>query len=137
MSLCTNLPIIRYVNDPMWMVELSNGVTVYQDDDDGNSWAQLKQYVEDNGLYLKNMHIRFRDHIEQIGSDSEAYYFVNSILASTFGYQQSFFVTGVVAGDVIHCKEWIIPELMVYSGGDRNINDSYNRELVISGKGTN
>ena len=47
-------------SNPIWIVKLSNGETVYQDDgrpdvEPESAWLRLKQYCEDNNLHKTNM----------------------------------------------------------------------------------
>lgn len=135
----------------MWIVNLSNGETAYQCDfspeemTGDNSWLCLKRYVEENNLFIKDMILRFRDHVELVGSDVDGYYFARVLFASALGYCQDFYNAGVVcagsylAGGNIYRgrvtgKQWIIPELIVFESFERDLALEHNRDLVIIGR---
>ena len=56
---------------PIWMVTLSNGESVYQDDNRPNiypesAWIRLKIYCEENDLYITDMKIRNKVKVKSI-----------------------------------------------------------------------
>lgn len=127
----------------MWVVTLSNGVVVYQSDDNPefaikNSWLGLKKHVENHNLYIKDMVLRFRDHVEVIGSGAPAYYFVHMVLANIVGWVQTFYKIGTLREDgKIHGETWIIPELMTAPDEPsfvRDPDDPKVAECIIRGK---
>ena len=59
-------------NNPMWIVELSNGETVYQDDDrpgiePPSAWKRLKIYCDAHDLHVVKMNVKNRSHMENVG----------------------------------------------------------------------
>jgi hypothetical protein len=136
--ICTSVSGEDVRGKPMWIVNLSNGEVAYQSDDDPqmenhNSWLCLKKYAEENGLYIKDMVLRFRDHVEVVGSGAKAYYFVHMILGNFIGYNQLFYNTGVLVGDTIKVNQWIIPELMVLETSTKIISDPHVTDSLITG----
>jgi hypothetical protein len=73
-----------------WLVTLSNGHVVYQDDgrpglEEPRAWFRLKKYVEANNLAITEFKIQFFTHVEQAApSGCYGYYFINAVLASAF-----------------------------------------------------
>ena len=56
----------------IWFVTLSNGETVYQDDDRPNiepssAWLRLKTYCKENDVYITEMFLKYRSNIVKIG----------------------------------------------------------------------
>ena len=59
---------------PIWMVTLSNGESVYQDDYRPNvypesAWIRLKIYCEENDLHITDMKIRNKGNVKSIDSN--------------------------------------------------------------------
>lgn len=123
----------------MWVVTLSDGTTVYQADDDprlegNNSWLCLKKYAEENKLYIKDMVVRFRDHVEVVGSGAELYFFVHMVLGNFVGYSQVFYNTGVLVDDgFIRGHQWIIPEFISLEPLEKDPSDPYVQQSIIRG----
>lgn len=137
--ICTEVSAQDIREKPMWIVNLNNGVTVYQSDDnpnleDRNSWLCLKKYAEENQLYIKDMVVRFRDHTETIGSNAKGYFFVHSILGNFVGYNQIFYKTGVLCDDgLIRGYEWVIPEFIYLDNFEKRVDDGFAHLSLISG----
>jgi hypothetical protein len=138
MLICTEISGEDYRGRPMWVVTLDNGLTVYQSDENPNlevknSWLGLKKYVEENGLYIKDMILRFRDHAEVVGSNADGYFFIHSILGNIVGYCQNFYKAGTLQNNLIVGKEWIIPELMPLEDFTKPV-DHFSQQSLIQGK---
>lgn len=135
----TEITTEDYLHRPMWVANLSNGLTAYQSDDNPsmphhNSWTCLKQYAEENDLYIRNMVLRFRDHTEVIGDGHDAYYFVHMLLGNFIGYNQIFYNAGVLVDGVININQWVIPEIITMDSYTKNVNDQYVEDSLIRGK---
>ncbi len=133
MTLCesVNDEYIRSV--PMWIVHLNNGKTVYQRDDEGNSWLALKEYVEINRLAVEKMYMRFRDHWEAVEPNKPGYFFIKSVLGSFIGYTQEFITSGYLDDDgKVHCVKWIQPELINMEEEVRLPGDGFTAESLIT-----
>ena len=82
--------VIKYAdNNPIWIATLSNGETIYQDDDRPNiepasAWVRLKQYCEENSFHITNLKVRNRTHIEEVGSGHDGYFFCKGAGALMF-----------------------------------------------------
>lgn len=136
--ICTSVSGEEVRGKPMWIVNLSDGTTAYQSDDNPlmehhNSWLCLKKYAEENKLYIKDMILRFRDHVEVVGSGAKAYFFVHMILGNFVGYSQLFYNTGVLEGDTIKVNQWIIPELIVLESSIKKLTDPFVTDSLITG----
>src|SRR5688500_6949137 len=73
-----------------WIVTLSNGEKIYQDDDrpgeaEPKAWLRLREYVHQNSLSITKFEIQFCSHIEEAASaNADGYFFVQAIDAVAF-----------------------------------------------------
>ncbi len=131
---------------PLWIAELSNGLMVYQDDSQGNSWLELKNYID--GLKINDdfllggmkpvtvtkLCLRFRDHWEGLPGDKDGYFCVRSVMGNPFGYTQHFLRTGYLEKDRVYITEWILPELMEFVKEDYPADHAFIEECLIRNK---
>ena len=126
-------------NNPIWIATLSNGETIYQDDGRPNvepksAWSRLKIYCEKNGLHIKNLKVKNRSHLEDVGSDYDGYFFCKGARGFLFdGLTLHTFVIGILEGEKLRVKRWRLPELIADSFEER---DPYEcPECIIAKKG--
>jgi hypothetical protein len=117
----------KYEGETRWIVVLSNGLSVYQDDDrpdihPPSAWERLHNYCKETGNYPVNMRIQFRSHTESLPENAEGYYFVKSVLGE-FGSNRTwhFFVTGVLENGIIKVNKWKVPELIPTEYEEREV----------------
>lgn len=105
-----------------WFVSLSNGQTVYQDDnrpgeDPPQAWLRLAEYCLKNNLHIINFYIQFCSHIEEAApANALAYYYIQGVEAfasvkRTFRY----YVVGAILLDnpnILRCNRWLVPEIL-------------------------
>lgn len=124
-----------YEHSTRWVVKLNNGQNVYQDDGrDGilpeSAWTRLKQYCKENHLWIIDMRLQFRSHVEHLPSNKSGYFFCKSILGSpALPKNIHFYVSGYVENSVICTTTWRIPELVENETETRNIQE--NQECLI------
>ena len=110
-----------FVPELRWIVELSNGLTVYQDDgrpglEPASAWIRLKSYLQEYSLVkIEKFRIEFRSHIEYLPDRQEGYYFSLGVGATWGGSTDRHFNTGILVGDEIRIITWKVPELIVFS----------------------
>lgn len=116
-----------------WIVHLSNGEILYQDDERYEEPAilRLKEYVESNNLSIIKIFIRFRSHWELAYEGiSDGIYFRRSIKGGIFSEKNEHsLIIGHVQGNKAYCKKWIVPEIICCEEETRII--SKNEEGVI------
>ena len=142
MSICTQIDdwMVDYIeNHPRWEVMFNNNLKVYQDDlrpTPSNSWLKLKDYCEQNSLYIVTMRIGFRDNVHTIESNMDGYYFINAA-RSYYGSIKSLkiFVVGFVYGNIVYTSSWQVPEMIKLDSDQRNIEGC--REYLIMKNCTN
>jgi len=125
----------------IWVVELDNGESVYQDDErpgisPASAWQRLKQYVADNSLSIVRMKLVFRSHEEEI-EPADGYFYCKAA-AIIMGNPPMFqFVTGRLVNDKVEITNWRVPELIPVYHSSRSIADAETSLIVNYGKKTN
>src|SRR5688500_10269504 len=76
----------EHVPDLRWVAVLSNGETVYQDDDrpgikPESAWIRLGNYVNNRGLHIVALSFQFRSHVISLPENADGYYFAKGALA--------------------------------------------------------
>jgi|TARA_R110000751_G_scaffold276860_3_gene378078 hypothetical protein len=132
--------VIKYAdNNPIWIATLSNGETIYQDDDRPNiepasAWVRLKQYCEENSFHITNLKVRNRTHIEEVGSGHDGYFFCKGAGALMFSdFVVHTYNIGVLKGDKLKVQIWRLPELLPERFEERDPYQS--PECLITKKG--
>jgi len=126
-------------NNPVWIAELSNGETIYQDDDrpgvdPPSAWKRLKTYCSANNIHITKMSVKNRSHIENVGSGDDGYFFCKSAGAFMFGDETIHsFVVGRLNDGKLLTRRWNMPEVIPESIEERNIGESL--EFLITKKG--
>jgi hypothetical protein len=128
MALCKKIDdFIRYKT--IWVANLSNGETIYQDDNrEGESepiaWFRLRSYLKKNPpLYILSLLIQFCDHVEQACEVSEEGYYYSqgayNLIGDTTHY---FYILGSLHGDTVHATRWDIPSLIPINKESRKVS---------------
>jgi hypothetical protein len=112
---------------PHWQVNLSNGETIYQDDDrpgvsEPSAWIRLKNYCTANHLHITGFWLRFRSHILSLGGFeyADGYYFVKSVFA-VWGDNETIdaYVVGVLIDGRIKGVRLKVPDFTLIEMIDR------------------
>lgn len=117
----------RFESETTWICTLSNGETVWQDDDrpemeSHSAWIRLKKYCEQNNLHVIDMQLKFRSHSEFVRDpEGEGYCFRKGVLGG-FGMEvtQQFYLVGILKNGVVHMQKWSVPELILTEEDDRD-----------------
>ena len=121
--------------DPMWVVTLSNGLTVYNDDgrtdvEPASAWLRLQEYCRKNDLTIQTFRLRFRSHWEHAPANKDGYIFCYSALGSLFSdHTIGFYIIGYLENGKLIVQKWRVPELILDSTEERNLEDY--RNLLI------
>jgi hypothetical protein len=101
---------------PIWVVELENGETIYQDDGrpgeaEHCSWKRLNSYLKEQKTNIKKLYLKWRNTVEypDIPESARAYFFRNNAVRSTDEPNtQHFFIVGYIGdcAEVIHVQRW-------------------------------
>lgn len=123
MSIFLSKEFDSYINqyadsNPIWIAKLSNGETVYQDDGRPNvqpesAWLRMKQYCEENDLYIESIQVRNRSHVEDVGVGHDGYFFCKGAGALLFqDLTIHTFNIGHLEDEKLHVRIWRLPELI-------------------------
>jgi hypothetical protein len=137
----TNPPREHIIHNVLWVVDLSDGRRVYQNDHASvvSSWLLLKHYLYDrrkSGLSIRQMFLQFRDNFFHVDSDVEAYYFSKKLLGQFgTGASQDYYVVGSTKdGKNLLTKHLIVPDL-VLDEPSTEVRDletkQFNRGLIV------
>jgi hypothetical protein len=107
----------------IWIAVLSNGLSVYQDDDrpgvtEPCAWKRLGKYVSEDGLDVIGVYIKFRSHTEKANiscenQDSKGVYFSYGIIKSVDDtVDRKYYTLGFYAGDELKYDWFLVPEIV-------------------------
>jgi len=136
--------IDQYVNqygdqNPIWVVTLSNGETIYQDDDrpgvePSSAWIRLKSYCEENDLHITSMKIKNRSHVVEVDSDCDGYFFCKGAGGFMFGDMTYLsFSIGTLQDGELKVRRWSLPEIESSTIEIRDLSEA--GDMLISKKG--
>ena len=126
-------------SNPIWMVTLSNGEVVYQDDNrpdvyPESAWKRLKNYCKENDLHITEMKIRNKGNVKSVESNCDGYFFSKGAGAFLFGDETLHsFIIGTLKDNILHVRKWRLPELISEQNEQRDPNKS--TEALITKKG--
>lgn len=106
--------------EAVWIVKLSNGELVYQDDyrsgeEPASAWLRLKQRCQRESLAIQQIGLKFRSNElwDIVPPNASAYFFSRSAVGiwGEAGTIQLYLIGAVEDGELI-VKKWQIPELI-------------------------
>jgi hypothetical protein len=114
-----------------WVVGLSDGSNAYYDDHRPNleihsSWQRLKDYCNQNNIYITSMYLQFRSHFENIEGGKDGYFFskaVRGVLKQEEEKTYHFFLCGYIDNDKVKIYKYSVPELIVIDTFYREIEE--------------
>lgn len=115
-----------FESQTLWVVTLSNGEDVYQDDCrygiENNSWLRLKKELNSSNLYITSLRFVFRSHVESIDRDADGYFFIKGFMGSIIGnHRTSLYIGGTLLNNVVTVKTFQVPELLLIEEEIRTI----------------
>jgi hypothetical protein len=121
------------IEKPRWVVTLSNGETILQDDDrpgeiKQSAWLRLKEYILAGKLSIVDYKLQFCSHIEQAAPpNKEGYFFmqkVGAVLSDTSRLTYLFYITGYYESKtkLVYSQTWLIPEIIPIEQAERKEN---------------
>lgn len=146
-QVCTHLD--KWMHDTWvfstrWIVELSNGETVWQDDgrpdvEEESAWVRLKNYCELNNLFIVSMRVEFRNNkYHHVWRDADGYFFSKLLRASFTSAKKmdvlnvDFYLLGSVHGDKVNIHKLHVPSLNFEGFINRDYEEC--KENIIIGK---
>ena len=114
-------------------VRLTNGEEHYYDQYEG--WRSLKERCDKENLFIQEMSLQFRSHQVDIDlTDAEGIYLIRSLMGQLGGNTRDYLTTGILKGDKVHKKMWIIPELIVDKQMTDSVEDCFEEALIYAKK---
>tara|TARA_R110002074_G_scaffold390889_1_gene575176 strand:+ start:2091 stop:2558 length:468 start_codon:yes stop_codon:yes gene_type:complete len=128
-----------YLEDKsVWIATLSNGITVYQDDNKSGrervAWKRLAKYCHENNVDVIGLCLKFRSNVIVVKTPDkiDGFYFA-------YGAQREFdeditrayYVTGYSKDNSIFYTWYTIPELIKDKEGSRKITDRDTEDLRL------
>lgn len=132
-NLCT-VPDKFLKNKPLWIVTLSNGTKIYQDDhrpghDPPQAWLRLKESLQDKLLTIEQIHIAYNDKEKLVAGYEKGYTFTQAAEAIFFSETLEFYVFGLLREGRLLLKWYKMPELFLYRKTSKQI-DKYKKVLI-------
>lgn len=141
---------IRNKDSFYWYAVLSDGTTVYQDDDrpeleEKNAWLRLKKYCELNKIYVVKVGLKFYSNFAEIDtSDWDGVFFIKSVLGfirirrnksdkpmPTKRYpSRHFYNIGRLVGDKIIVQKWEMPVVLYRTDDVRDLKPNDETSLI-------
>lgn len=126
-----------------WVVTLSNGERIYQDDNrpgevEPKAWMRLRAYLKENNLSIVKFELQFCDHIEEAAPPNcDGYYFVQRVEAMAFTESNSTirsYVIGFLKDGVLKVIYWRVPEI-IPTGSELRPIDLDSPNLIVNPTG--
>jgi len=147
--ICTNIDnwLRNYMEQTViWIVQLDDGTTVYQDDDrpgmedEPPAWLRLKEHVKENDLKIIALKLRFRDNVKHVENNADGYYFARGVRGNAGGYNKYFYSIGVakknnVGEYKLFVDKWMTPELIKFNDGEteeRGLSEIKGDALIVN-----
>lgn len=137
-------------SNPFWTIELTNGKTIYQDDDrpeleEKSAWVRAKQYIYENNLEISKVKFRFAGYehiVYDINRDTtyNGFYFskgVSALLSAESSKEWKFYIAGkshkLENGEIsISIERYEIPMLKKHDCDERILDEKTERKLILN-----
>tara|TARA_Y100000817_G_C16432195_1_gene356886 strand:+ start:17 stop:430 length:414 start_codon:yes stop_codon:yes gene_type:complete len=114
-------------------VRLTNGEEHYYDQYEG--WRSLKERCDKENIFIQEMSLQFRSHQVDIDlTDAEGIYLIRSLMGQLGGNTRDYLTTGILKGDKVYKKMWIVPELIVDKEMTDSVEDCFEEALIYAKK---
>ncbi len=142
--ICKEYNTEYFEDKPIWIAELSNGESIYQDDnaekyEDVSAWIRLKKYLKINNLKIKKLYLRFRSNIlHTIEENSEGYFFSMGIIGMmNSSTNVNYYIIGNIKNNKVSIKKIKVPELIVFDEEERELSSCTEEQLILNEKEAN
>lgn len=119
----------------IWIrVKFSDDRIIYLND--YTQWLELKAHVEELGLEIVEIGLRFRTHEVTVDTtDAEGVYLVRSVMAQFGGSTVHYYTTGILDNGVVRKTRWHVPALVAEDSIEHNdIEDCFEEALIYNGR---
>lgn len=121
--------------NPRWVVKLSNGETVFQDDnrpgeEEHSAWIRLAKYMQENRLDIEHMKLQFRSNVKVVNDGPvDGFFFSQASLGAPGMKTVDYFVAGTLKNGILQIRRWQVPELELDEVEYRKVADA--KECLI------
>ena len=139
-GLCTE--DCEYLEDKgIWIATLSNGLTVYQDDDKSGkepvAWRRLSKYCKDKDISVIGLCLKFRSNVMVVKTPDkiQGFYFAYGALREfDEDVTRAYYVVGYCKDGLIHSTWYTVPELLKHKESTRKLTsqDLEDERLIIN-----
>ena len=119
----------------IWIrVRFSDNRIIYLND--YKQWLELKPQVEELGLEIIEIGLRFRTHEVRVdATGAEGVYLVRSVMAQFGGSTIHYYTTGILDNGVVCKTRWHVPALVAEEiTEDNDIEDCFEEALIYNGR---
>ena len=119
----------------IWIkVKFSDDRIIYLND--YSQWLELKAHVEELGLEIIEIGLRFRTHEVTVDTtDAEGVYLVRSVMAQFGGSTVHYYTTGILDNGVVCKTRWHVPALVAEDSIEhKDIEDCFEEALIYNGR---
>lgn len=120
----------HYDSNACFEVDLSNGFTIYSDDNrpgrtEPSCWIRLANYIKESQVDIIGYRVRFRSNVQHIAYNADGYYFAHAVLGS-FGSSEciEYYSAGYLKDGILKVKRFQKPALNIHTEEERNWKDS-------------
>lgn len=116
----------------IWIkVKLTNGRELFFDE--YSVWEDIKKMCDSTGHFIDKFHLQFRSHEVKIDiEDADGLYFIRSIMGSMGGKSKHYYTVGVIKGDIVSKKMFIIPELIEEKSYEDDIESCFPEGIIYN-----
>ena len=126
MNLCIKEDDFVY-EKPRWVAVLSDGTTVYQDDnrpgiEPASAWIRLGSYLKETELKIDRFRLQFRSNVVNLPHKASAYFFCRGALKnSSWSETYELFIVGTLSEGIFELRKYKIPELVIVEEETRSL----------------
>lgn len=118
----------------IWIkIKLTSGKEIFFED--YRQWQAIKDVCEKTGAFIQNFHLQFRSHEVKIDiTDADGIYFIRSVMGQMGGDTKHYYTVGVIRGDIVSKKMFIIPELVEEKSYEDDIESCFPEGIIYNGQ---
>ena len=118
----------------IWVkVKLTNGKEFFFEKYD--TWKFIKDTCKRVGVSVERLHLQFRSHEVKVDlSDADGVYFIRSVMGQMGGSSKDYYTVGIIKGDRVNKKMYIIPELIEEKSYEDDIESCFPEGIIYNAK---
>jgi len=116
----------------IWVkVKLTNGKEFFFEKYD--TWKFIKDTCKRVGVSVERLHLQFRSHEVKVDlSDADGVYFIRSVMGQMGGSSKDYYTVGIIKGDRVNKKMYIIPELIEEKSYEDDIESCFPEGIIYN-----